>query len=427
MSFYHTGVANAGKQDQIQRFMSSIFRYFPQAQGLSALPKDWFAAFDCLRDMIERSPQTGKKIIFLDELPWMDTPKSKFLAALEFFWNSWVAHRRDILLIVCGSAAAWMVKNLMNNHGGLHNRVTERIRLRPFNLYETEQFLKSMGCVYERYEIIQLYMTFGGIPFYLNKIRPHKSVLQNVNALCFSTDAAFRNEYHNLYASLFKKSQRHIAIVEALSKKKKGLMRNEIIQLSGQKNGGGLSRVLKELEESSFIRKYRSFGKKQKDALYQLVDPFSLFHLQFMRHADIDDENFWLNTYETPTYASWSGYAFEMVCLQHAQQLKKALGIQGVQTSIYAWQSKEAQIDLVIDRRDRVINLCEMKYAVRPFLIDKNYAERLRTKLGSFKAKTDTKKAIFLTFVSTFGLKANKYSGLIQQDLTMDILFEPDS
>jgi hypothetical protein len=342
----------------------------------------------------------------------------------EHFWNSWASARRDVLLIVCGSAASWMIKNLLNNKGGLHNRITGRIKLEPFTLSETEAFFQYKGLVFDRYQIICLYMVLGGIPYYLDNVETGLSAVQNINALCFEKNALLRNEYDNLYASLFNRSERHKAVVDALAQKKKGLTRNEIAKLTKLSNGGGLTRILNELEESTFIRYYQPFGKKEKFTLYQLIDPYSLFYLNFIQKVSPDDENFWINAHATPLYHAWSGYAFEMLCLHHIPQIKKALGISDVQTSVAAWHHESAQIDLLIDRKDQVINLCEMKFSVHPFTIDKQYADRLRNKIGIFKAATHTRKAVFITMITTFGIAPNKYAYLAQNDLSMDILFE---
>lgn len=421
-AFYMTGLANATKEDQLDRFHTALQRYGATDNGIP-FADNWLAAFQQLIDLLEHSPRAGKKIIFLDELPWLDTHKSKFLTGLEYFWNSWASARRDILLIVCGSAASWMIKNLLNNRGGLHNRVTGRIKLEPFNLAETEAFLKYKNMVYDRYQIVMLYMVFGGIPFYLDNVETGKSAVQNINMLCFERNALLRNEYQNLYASLFNRSERHTAVVEALAKKRKGLTREEISQLSGLSNGGGLTRVLNELEESTFIRQYRSFGNKERKMTYQLIDPYTLFYLNFINKTSLDDERFWLNAHESPVYNSWSGYAFEMVALQHISQIKQGLGIEGVQTSVSSWFDENAQIDLVIDRKDQVINLCEVKFSITNFSITKKYAENLRNKIGSFQNATKTKKAIFLTMITTHGIAENKYTYLAQNSLTMDDLF----
>lgn len=422
-SFYVTGVNNAPKSRQLLQFHAELTRNLPRDQTPEPA-KDWFTAFQQLIQLLEQEPKESKKVIFLDELPWLDTKNSGFLTELEVFWNSWASARYDIVLIVCGSAAAWMVKNLLNNQGGLHNRITERIKLEPFNLNEVEQFLERKGILYNRYQIVQLYMIFGGIPYYLNRLIPTESAAQNVNRLCFERSAPFRSEYDNLYGSLFSKSERHLEVVQALSSKKRGLTRGEIIELTSLGNGGSLSKVLRELEESSFIRTYRSFGKKSRESVYQLMDAYSLFYLEFIKNISPDDENFWINALESPRFRAWSGYAFERVCLQHVAQIKKALGIAGVQTSVSAWQSKTAQVDLIIDRKDQIINLVEIKYAAAPFSIQKKYAENLRNKLAAFSAATGTRKSLFLTFITTYGLANTKHSGIAQNDLTMDVLFE---
>jgi AAA+ ATPase superfamily predicted ATPase len=422
MTFYLTGLANVGRKGQLSQFHAALLQYFPENEALKAAD-DWFIAFRQLIAAIEKQNSSEKKVIFLDELPWLDTRGSYFLSSLEHFWNTWASARRDILLIVCGSAASWMVKNLLNNKGGLHNRVTGRIKLEPFNLAETEAFFKHLGIVYNRYQIVLLYMVFGGIPFYLEQMDQGLSAMQNINELCFERNAPFRTEYHNLYASLFNKSERHIAVVEALASKKKGLNRQEIIKLSKLPDGGGLTRILKELEESNFIRKYQSFGKRERDSLYQLTDLYSLFYLNFIKNASSDDENFWMNAVEAPIFRTWSGYAFEMLCLHHIAEIKNALRIGGVQTAVASWHAPTSQIDLLIDRKDQVINLCEMKFSIHPFTINKKYAANLRNKIGSFKADTKTKKAIFLTMISTYGLADNQYAGMVQNDLTMDMLF----
>ncbi|MCF8248169.1 MAG: ATPase [Saprospiraceae bacterium] len=422
-SFYLTGIANVGMKRQLAEFHARLVYHFQDEQGIVPAT-NWFEAFRQLTGLLEKQDSGGKKIIFLDELPWLDTRGSKFLSGLEHFWNSWASARRDILLVTCGSAASWMINNLLRNRGGLHNRVTERIKLEPFNLYETEQLLESKNMRYDRYQVIQVYMAFGGIPFYLERLKKGLSATQNINLLCFEKNAPFRTEYEDLYASLFNRAERHTSIIEALSEKNKGLSRLEIINKTGISNGGGLSRLLKELEESSFIRPYRSFGKKQQDTLYQLVDLYSLFYLNFIKNSSPDDENFWLNAAESPMYRAWSGYAFEMVCLHHVQQIKKALGISGVQTSIYSWHSNDAQIDLVIDRKDQVTNLCEMKFSIHHFAITKEYADKLRHKIAAFKAATKTRKSIFITLVTTHGLVQNQHAYLAQNEVVMDALFE---
>lgn len=427
-TFQLTGIAHVETDQQLANFHASLVRYFPLFED-RMVAKGWFQAFQYLISALESIQEPGKKILFLDELPWLDTPNSKFISALEHFWNSWASARNDVVLIVCGSAASWMINQLINNTGGLYNRVTHRIALEPFTLGECQAFFEARSPGFDRYQLLQLYMVFGGIPFYLEAIDPQKSATQNINHLCFSHQGILRKEFERLYASLFKKADKHLSVIEALAKKAKGLQREELLKAARLPDGGSTSVVLRELEENNFIRKYRAYGKKKQNALYQLADFYSLFYLRFIRNQNQIDEDFWIKSLDSPEVRAWSGYAFEQVCLCHLRQIKNALGIGSVQIQSSAWSgsdgAEKAQIDLVIDRRDQVVNLCEMKFSIKAFTIDKTYAEALRRKVGIFKASTKTPKATWLTFITTFGLTPNTHAqSLVHQSLTMDALFE---
>ena len=426
-TFQLTGIANVATSNQLTNFHSALVQYFPQFED-NPPATDWSQAFRQFITALETLPNSGKKVLFFDELPWLDTPHSNFIPALEHFWNSWASARTDIVLIVCGSAASWMINQLINNTGGLYNRVTHPIALQPFTLAECEAFFKTNAPGFDRYQLLQLYMVFGGIPFYLDAIDPRKSATQNINDLCFTQRGRLRNEFEKLYASLFKKADKHIAIIETLAQKSKGLERDVLLKSAGLTNGGNSSTILKELEESHFIRKYNTFGKSKNNALYQLTDFYSLFYLKFIKNNSTFDDNFWINGIDSPQIRAWSGYAFEQVCLAHLPQIKNALGIAGVQTQSSAWLgddgSQKAQIDLVIDRRDQVVNLCEMKFSIKTYTIEKGEAENLRRQLGLFRDNTKTSKALWLTFITTFGLTPNMHSqSLVHQELTMDALF----
>ena len=320
-----------------------------------------------------------------------------------------------------------MSNKLINNKGGLHNRVTQKIGIEPFTLMECNELLINKKISLEHYQLIQLYMVLGGIPFYWDAVEKGYSAAQNIDKLCFTRNGLLSKEFDNLFKSLFTKAERHEAVIAALAKKSKGLTRDEISGNSKLANGGGLTRLLDELEESGFITRYMPFGKRAKSSLYQLSDFFSLFHIKWIK-GQKTSRNHWVKMIENPKYKAWSGYAFEQVCLAHKEQIKKALGISGISTEESAWKSTQskdgAQIDLIIDRRDGVINLCEMKFSVDEFIIDKKYDTELRNKIGAFKAETRTNKTIFLTMITTFGLKANSYSLNVPNDLKMDVLFE---
>jgi uncharacterized protein len=426
MVFQLTGLARTKIDKQLANFHAALVKNFPQYEE-KPMARDWFQAFLQLENALETSTTT-KKIVFLDELPWLDSRNSGFISALEHFWNSWASARRDVLLIVCGSAASWMINNLINNHGGLHNRVTHQMPIDPFTLAECEAFFKQKSATFDRYQLLQLYMVLGGIPFYLDMVETAQSAAQNINRLCFTPKGGLRKEFDNLYASLFRNADKHIAVIEALAKKAQGMERDDLMKAANLVNNGNTTKILKELEESDFIRRYNTFGKNSRNALYQLTDFYSLFYLKFVKSNSVLDPDFWLSSLDNPEVRAWSGYAFEQICLWHLPAIKKALGISGIQTVSSAWlgsyDNQKAQIDLVIDRRDHVITICEMKFSINPFIIEKKYADDLRTKIAIFKQSTGTSKAIFLTFVTTFGLVQNEHSmSLVQNSLTMDVLF----
>jgi len=421
--FDFVGLANSNTEKQLLNFNIAINH---SASEEFELAKNWLSAFEQLRVLIEKS-QKERKIIFIDEIPWLDTPHSGFISALEHFWNGWACSRDDLMLIVCGSATSWIMNKLINNHGGLHNRLTTTIHLQPFTLSETELFLKSQGIEYSRYQIAECYMTMGGIPYYLSKLKRGLSLSQNVDNLFFKHDAELKNEFKNLYASLFKDATDYVKIVEALSKKTKGLTRNEILEATKLQSGGTFSEILKNLESCDFIRRYSLPTKRKRDVLYQLLDAYTLFYFKYIEKFDKQDEHFWTNTANSPQHNAWAGYAFEILALLHTNEIKRALGISGVQTAIFAWRSEHcepaAQIDLVIDRKDGIVNLCEIKFSQTQFAIDKSCEENLRNKIAAFKTETKIRKAVHLLMLTTFGLQKNKYFSIAQKEIVLDDLF----
>lgn len=421
-TFQLSGLANTGTREQLLNFHLSLKRQSSTEYNLVA---NWLEAFEQLISYIEASPHK-RKVIFLDELPWLDTSKSNFIPALEHFWNGWANFRNDIVLIVCGSATSWMIDKLINNHGGLHNRLTYKIKIEPFTLKECEQFFKYKGMEYSRYQIAECYMAMGGIPYYLNLLEKGFSIAQNIDLLFFAQNPRLEGEFKNLYHALFKNSENYIKVVEVLAKKGKGLLRQEIAEITNIPNGGGLTRVLKDLESCGFIRIYPSFNKHQRDSLYQLTDFFTLFYFKFLKTREYNDEAFWANSIDTPQHNAWAGFAFEKLCLAHSSQIKAALGISGIQSIISCWTGSgenNAQIDLVINRKDQIINICEIKYSIGEYSITKQYEQNLRNKIAAFKTGTNTKKAVHLTMITTYGTAQNIYSGIVQSQVTLEQLF----
>lgn len=429
-SFYATGASDLNMKGQLRLFYESLLQYGWKGEEK---PKDWFEAFRMLRELLERptvhrDPASNRIVIFLDELPWMDTRRSDFKSALDYFWNSWASSREDMILIVAGSAASWIIKNLLKDTGGLYNRVTRQICLRSFTLGECEQLFAANGIVMTRQQIIQSYMVFGGIPYYLNYFDRRLSLAQNIDVICFQETSPLRYEFSRLYASLFRNSKMHMKIIRAFGRTGGGISRAELAKQKDISDGAGLTDALDELEQCGFVRKYKNLTKSDSAGLYQVVDPFTLFYLRFLDTGTITS---WLTHINTPSFYSWSGLAFELVCLLHVRQMKMALGIQGVETEEYSWRSSEsnpgAQIDLVIDRRDDVMNLCEMKFSMEPFRIDAAYEKNLLIKLEVFQRETGSKKALHLTLVSANGLARNAYANCVISEIDGDDLFAVES
>jgi uncharacterized protein len=419
--FQISGLANGNTAQQLNHFYLTLSE--TDNVVYDKAPQNWLEAFQRLKINLNKS-NSPKKVIFFDEMPWLDTAKSDFIMAFESFWNGWATNRKDILLIACGSAASWIINELINNKGGLHNRVTMQMKIHPFTLQETEDFLISKHCNLDRYQIAELYMAVGGLPFYLDFVKPGNSVAQIIEHLFFTENAPLKNEYQNLYKSLFKKYEWHEKIIESLSKKLKGLTRKEISQSSGLPSGGSFTRTLRELEESGFITSYSSIEDSSKNTFYRLSDFYTSFYFRFIADTKFTGEGSWLSRIDNPTHRAWQGYAFEQLCMAHISQIKQGLGISGVLSREASWQNDKAQIDLVIERRDHVINLCEMKFSMDKYTITKDYADKLRNKIYQFKENTKTKNAVFLTFISTYGLEENShFLGLVQNQLLLDDLF----
>ncbi len=424
--FTVTGTKNAPKKEQIKNFYRGLRALFPQ-NTKEEMPKEWSDAFDMLLKEIKKS--SFKFILFIDELPWLATPKSGLLPALDYFWNHHLSRMPNVLLIICGSAAHWMIKKIINDKGGLYGRLSEQIRLEAFSLSETEHFLKEKGIRLQRKQLIELYMSLGGVAKYLTRVPSGKSPAQIINELCFSPSGPLFAEFPKLYASLFDSPEKHIAIVRALAKKRKGLLLDELLKTADLSQGGGSTEILLELEEAGFIMTLPAFAKQSKERLYRLMDEYSLFYLSWIEEIKSSilrnfDKEYWNKICKTPAWHAWAGHIFENICLKHSDRIKEALGLGGITTLESHWRSKDAEIDLVIDRADDCINLCEIKFCNDAFVITKSYAKDLERKKKIFQKTTGTRKTIFLTMITPYGVKENThYIGLVDQQLTLDALF----
>lgn len=432
--FQHTGTYGATRAQQLSDFRESLY-----LAGMSkcAMPKTWSEAFSLLWNFLRTMPENdGKKVIFIDELPWMDTPKSNFVRSLDHFWNAWATTRKDLILIICGSATSWIIDNVVMNYGGLHNRLTCKLHLQPFTLRECKLYCEAKGLGYMDRQILEAYMAMGGIPYYWSFLKKGLSVAQNFDRMFFRTSGELTGEFDALYASLFKKPRHHIAIITALAKKKQGLLREELLKTSKLSDNSEFSKALQELEQCGFIRKYTTIGKKAKEATYQLIDNYTLFYFDFISENTNGDEHFWTSSASTTLHYGWAGRAFERVCMQHIRQIKEALGFSAVVSSVHSWSfkgtkdpvtgktlTKGAQIDLLIDRNDETINLCEMKYSNAPYVLTEEEDNRIRNRRETFIRETGTKKSVLITMITTFGLAPGGYADDVHCQVTMADLF----
>ena len=423
-TFYLSGAENASKEQQLFNFTTALNK----CSGLEFSPIDsWQKAFVQLENWLQSVKTHGRKVIFIDELPWLDNAKSGFFSAFEYFWNSYASSKKEIFLVVCGSATSWIMNKLIRNRGGLHNRVTRQILLQPFTLNEIEQFLKSKKIVLSRFQIAECYMIMGGIPYYLEQLEKQYSLEQNIDNLFFSKTGVLRDEFSKIYSSLFKSPQKYMQIIEILAQKRKGLLREEIVKCLQIPDGGGLTTILEELALCGFISINNNFSTTKNNKLYQLTDFYSLFYIHFIKDKKITDKNFWTNTLNTPSHNTWAGFSFELLCQLHIEQIRRRLGINGVITYTLSWRSRNedngVQIDLIIDRNDNVINVCEIKFSRKEFVITKDYDQNLRNKVWTFAEETHTKKAVHTTMLTTYGVKRNEYWGNIQSEILLDDLF----
>lgn len=437
-AFKHTAVSPMELKDrdnegellyrvQLNEFAASLRKYGSKDESPI---KDWFEAFHRLEALLEKKRGKGKMVVFIDELPWLDTPRANFLSAFEHFWNDWGSGRHNLLLIVCGSATSWMLDNLINNKGGLYGRTNCEMHLHPFTLAETETYLHKREVTLDRYDVVQTYMLTGGVAYYLSYFQPGLSLAENIDAIFFAENGFLQTEYDRLFTSLFADNEGYRRIVEVLSVNRYGLTRDALAEKVGMKTGGTLSDMLKALVKSDLVSVYWNFGESKRTQYYKLTDMFCLFYLSFVQKNPSSNRTYWYDNQNSPKLNSWRGRAFEDVCFVHQMEVKRALGISGVQAEVYPWHATAegnvagAQIDMLIDRADRVLNLCEMKFSQDDFVISKDYDERLRRKIVRLQQETGGKRNVQVTLVTTFGLKKNMYSSRVQRVVTLEELFE---
>jgi uncharacterized protein len=429
------GIKDGALHEQLENFAAALAAVFYPNTPIR-IPRSWREAFQWLTDKIVTIPIKRKVIIFLDELPWLATKRSNLLQTLDYFWNSQWSKQHNIKLIVCGSAASWILDNLINAKGGLYNRLTKTILLEPFTLRESQTFLQTLSYKLNQKQILDLYMVTGGVPHYLQQIDHTKSVAQNINKLCFNKAGLLYSEFSRIFQALFDSAEQNIILVRAMAKKRHGISRDELIKLTKISSGGSLQKRLSELQAAGFIQSFIPYGKKHRHLYYRVIDEYCLFYLHWIEPAlqsgKTFGKNYWQNIIHTPNYYSWAGNAFESICFKHIEEIRLALGLEDISCAIGNWRhipesySKQdgAQIDLLFDRNDNAITLCEIKYSQEPYVLTKAYAKELAHKIDLFQEHTNTQKQIFMALVTGNGLKPTLWAeDLIQHIVTLEALF----
>lgn len=436
--FEVTGLKDGPLKIQLELFTRALEETFYKGSVKIQQPERWIDALRMLTDLIDELPKSKKIVLFFDELPWLATRRSGILQAIDYFWNTRWCRNPKLKLIVCGSAASWMLENLIHAKGGLHNRITARIHLIPFTLKETREYLNYRGIKLNEAQILELYMIMGGVPHYLKAAAKGLSAAQNINKICFQPEGLLWDEFDHLFASLFGRSDAHQEIIQAIAGHRQGLSREELLKKTKRSSSGGtFKKRLLELEKAGFAAAFTPYGYASKGTYYRVVDEYTLFYLNWIqpvrKRVHLDSTNYWESKSQTQPWKSWAGYAFEAVCFKHINQVCKALDIGTISKEIGSWRyvpsfkgkASGTQIDMLFDRVDGIINICEIKHYNKKFSIDKSYAAQLEHKLETFKQQTGTNKQLFLTMVSTHGLVQNDYARkLVAREVTLKDLFQ---
>lgn len=430
-----TGIKGGNTKKQLELFASALSTTFYNGKTIPT-PASWHDAFEIYTELLEsHQNKSGKMVLFLDELPWLASKRSMLMQEIDHYWNTRWSKKSNFILVVCGSAASWMLTNLINAKGGLHNRISHRILLKPFSLTETQLYLENNGIHWKKQQILDLYMVTGGIPYYLKQIKPRYSVAQNINALCFNENGILNDEFSRLLASLYDEHELHLKIIRLLATRKHGLSRKQLLSQLKIKSGGRFNKRIHELQASGFINSYLPFGKN-RDVYYKVIDEYCLFYLRWIEPGKTSGHNFisnyWQTTIHTPAWNNWAGHAFESICFKHIEEIRQALELSNIACKVSSWRfipeknnaQNGAEIDLLFDRQDDAITLCEIKYSNKPFAIDKSYAKQLANKINVFETKTKTKKQIMLALITTQGMKPTIWTeGLVQQDIALEDWF----
>jgi uncharacterized protein len=437
--FNATGAKEGTLLEQLTHFTEQLSKIFYGNAELK-VGKSWDETFNKLTKALETGVHKNQKIVlFFDELPWMATKNSRLLSALDYYWNQHWSNNSNIKLIICGSSSSWIIRKIIKNKGGLHNRITERMVLEPFNLRDTQQFLEQSGVKLNREQILLIYMAMGGVPYYLSKVKRGLSAAQVIESLAFTKQAFLLEEFEHLFPALFDDGEIYMEIVKQIGRYREGIGQRKLLEKLGKTLlGGGGIKKLRELEEAGFIESFKPLLHRKKGIYYRLLDEYLIFYLQWinpirdtLQNQSLEPGN-WQSIQNTPAWYSWSGYAFEAICYKHLTQIRQKLRI-APNAIAGSWRFSPrknpekygAQIDLLFDRKDQAMTICEIKYSIAPYILTKEDVAALNRKVEVFRSRTRIKKQIFLVMVAVAGIKNNYYADdILSGIVTLDDLFE---
>jgi hypothetical protein len=349
---------------QINHFLQQLKKQIDDPILDSVRFANWEQVFTYLTEKVINRKSKVKKILFLDELPWMAAGRIRLVSLLKYYWdNHWKS--KHVMLILCGSVASFMVKKVLHSNA-LYGRTTIEILLKGFSPEEAARLLSKKR---SREETLNYQLVFGGVPKYLEQINTSQSFNKNMNTLCFSPHGIMLKEVERIFYSQFREPRTYLKIINLL---KNGIFSlSEISSKTKIPSGGGLKQYLKNLERAEMIRSYIPFDRSgnSKFKKYTLADEFLVFFFKYMGpNLRVIKESSSRRLFETLTqnsFDSWLGFAFERFCLKHAGLLALVMDFADdilLASPYFKKNDERFQIDLLYQRADRVITVCEIKH-----------------------------------------------------------------
>jgi AAA+ ATPase superfamily predicted ATPase len=355
------GLEGQPKHKQIKNF---LFQLSAQSNIREKNISDWPDALILLRTLT----QDGQWIIILDEFQWMANYQNELVSVIKMIWEKYLSQNPDLTLILCGSIASFMKSKVLKS-SALYGRTDYELNLHELNLSEISEFFPGKGSD----EVIDTAMLVGGIPKYLELISEYPSLYDALEPLAFSQDGFFKTEYDRLFASHFGKKPIFMKIIQTLATNPYGLTTGKLAKEMQVASGGTLCHQLDDLESAGFLHSIIPFDKPEGSKLrkYILMDAYVRFYHSIIRGSmkETTPPNTQFHAImSSPRYAAWAGMAFEFLCMRHHKEISRILGFHGIPYTAGPFFQRKTldtpgvQIDLLFERSDKILVLCEMKY-----------------------------------------------------------------